>query len=129
MSWLSRSPRQFVDDIFRNAHKSVRGNKFSVNLKNTLWAKKDELLVQFFENEGPQNDESYTVAQFIVASYNVSGTTSAVSDSSDEDIASETEVEGPKTFGELQLFHNFSDTEIRRTVAEFGRCFCSGSIA
>lgn len=124
--YLMRSPklRAFVEAVLKSAKSAGNTTVFYVKMKDSLLRKKDELISRLFSSSGGENDEAYLPSLLLIACYRIqSGRFDHESDddNSDEDTADPS--------NELCLEHRIMDVDIRRTLIEFGRCFCSGSIA
>ena len=118
---------QFVDVILASALKIQNRTVFQAPLKPTLCRNHVELKRKFFEQIEALGSEYYAVTKFFSVCFSLRGQEADILQSALDGKDSPTEEHSPKS--SLLAAHNFPDFDIRRTISDFGHCFCSVSIA
>ncbi len=124
--------RLFIDKIMLAGRTSNSQGKFHVPLKKGLWKARNELTESFFGSSENQSDETRVVSSFLRACFEFDVSQEEQERNSDDDasLASENAEEKSSRYdGRRFLSHKATDVDVQRTVLEFGRTFCSGSIA
>ncbi len=107
---------------------------FDVLLKGGLWKKRIELVSTFFETNQEGELESTSISGFITSVFELVSTstrgTNETRGSGSDDIDMVNNESSESLYkSEKQMRHNFGHLDVVRTIIDFGRCFCSGSIA
>ena len=126
--------RMFVDSVLVSAKRAGVDGKFDVPLKQSLWEKRIELLNRFFVPGVGQIHESRFVSEFIRAafenqSYEIPETAALNDPESDAEGNTSNEVSAMVFVGKIRIKFKEENIDLRRTIIDFGRCFCVGSIA
>ena len=134
--YLIRVPkhRKFVDVLPTSAKNVDRSGSFYVPLRQGLWDNRDELARTFFDEIENDANDTRPVSKFITAAFELVSKGNGVweveyNTSSNEDCLFDDNIKTSGHKGRIFVRHRNSSIDIRGTLIDFGRCFCSGSVA
>ena len=122
--------RRFLDTIMVFSRKSLHGDSFDVLLKKRDWIAREEHTITFFWEDLSSLEILRSISQFVRSSFEiVSPEVVQVGNTSDLERENDEKPTQHTPAGKVKLRYLIQNVDVRRTVAEFARCFCSGSIS
>lgn len=122
--------RRFIDSIMVCAKNYDVCGLFNVPFKNGLWIRRQELVERFFNSIPCEPDEFKSVSRFLRSAFE--HISQEARGRNNTDVSDDDELNfmvHDACVGKLRFKHKVQHVDVRRTLIDFGRCWCSGSIA